>query len=94
MKTLLTGCALFVLMGIAVVACGGHPGGTVGDACSEVGSAEECFDDEICEELSGYGAYCLLLCDDHEDCDAGEQCNGVSGSNEKGCHPADDVDEE
>ncbi|NUP04653.1 MAG: hypothetical protein HOW73_01165 [Polyangiaceae bacterium] len=76
-------------------ACGGDPGGSVGDPCETTGTSDECSEDEVCDTLEGEFAgetWCLRLCDDHEDCEAGELCNGVSDSNLKGCHPADDVE--
>lgn len=92
MKNLRFGLASLTIAAALFVACGGHPGGSVGDPCSVVGSSEECLEDEICDDLTDYGPHCLLLCEDHEDCDAGEQCNGVSGNNQKGCHPAEVVE--
>jgi len=73
-----------------VVACGGHPGGTVGEICDDPGSARECESDEICDDVDGGGAYCLLLCNDHQDCASSERCNGVTNSSAKACHPSDD----
>ena len=83
------------LSAVTVFACGSHPGGTVGDPCDEIGSSGECESGEICDDLgSGEGAYCLKKCEDHVDCDPGESCNGISGSNEKGCHPKDSSDDD
>lgn len=73
---------------LALLACGDdHPGGTVGAACSNVGSSDECEGGEVCEAIADGDAYCLLLCDDQAECDATERCNGLSGDSGKACHP-------
>ena len=75
----------------ALAACGrgNHPGGTVGDECFDVGSSDECFPDEICDEVQNRfnGPYCLFRCGKDKDCAEFEECNGVSGDNGKACHP-------
>ena len=78
-----------LLLSTLFVACGDHPGGSVGDICQTAGETVECEDNEICDTLDDFGPYCLRQCSEHEDCEGGEQCNGVSGSNIKGCHPAE-----
>ena len=90
------GSSLFALAS-GLAACGGdHPGGSVGDACSDIGTSDECAADEICDSVSGFGdgAYCLRSCEDQDECEAGENCNGISGSSGKACHPSDDADGE
>ncbi len=87
--------ALSVILGVGAFAwsaCGGHPGGTVGDPCSDIGSSSECFDDEICDDTYA-GPYCLRECSDHGDCDPDERCNGTSGQSQKTCHPQDPDDD-
>lgn len=85
---------LFLFGAAALVACGDHPGGTVGAACSDVGSADECEPGEVCDEIDGGEAYCLLRCGDHSDCDPNERCNGVSKDSGKACHPQDADDDD
>jgi hypothetical protein len=82
---------LFAALGLSA-GCGSHPGGTVGAACSDIGSSDECASDEVCDAIEGGDTYCLLRCSDHADCDAAERCNGVSGDSGKACHPKDDDD--
>lgn len=86
------GIALALSAGAALVACDGHPGGTVGDPCSDVGSGSECRSNEICDSIDDGSSYCLQLCSDHDDCASGERCNGVSGNDVKACHPEGDED--
>lgn len=78
---------------VGLVACGNDPGGTVGDACTETGSAAECGDGELCGGLSGFDseAYCLKICTTDDDCDAGEKCSGTSGGSGQTCQPDDDA---
>jgi hypothetical protein len=78
---------LLVFASAALIACGGHPGGTVGEICDDPGSTRDCEADEICDDISDGGTYCLLLCSAHEDCASSERCNGVTGSSAKACHP-------
>lgn len=77
----------------AFVACGGHPGGTVGSPCYDLGDKDpDCYADEICDDIEGGDRYCLRRCDDQNDCDAYEACNG-SKKGGKSCHPHfDDCD--
>jgi len=81
-------CVLLI-GGTFLAGCGGHPGGTVGDACSLTGSSEECLADEICEDVEEEfgGPFCLARCEEQSDCAELEACNGVSGDNGKACHP-------
>jgi hypothetical protein len=88
------GLALAVFLSAALVACGGHPGGTVGDSCGDPGSSSECQNDEICDNTDDGGTYCLRICTDHIDCAENERCNGVTGSSRKACHPQADLEEE
>ncbi len=88
--------SIFAMFG-TVAACGfDHPGGSVGSSCSNTGTNEGCAENEICDSVEGFGedAYCLLVCDDQSDCEAGENCNGVSGASGKGCHPVDDGEDD
>lgn len=79
--------ALGLFSAAAAVACGGHPGGTVGDWCDDRGSSRECYRDEVCDDIEDGSRYCLLICNDHHDCAGGEHCHGVAGTNLKACHP-------
>jgi hypothetical protein len=69
-------------------ACGGE--GEVGETCDTSGSEDECVEGAICDSADDDAAVCLALCEEQEDCSADEDCNGVSGSNLKACHPKDD----
>jgi hypothetical protein len=85
--------AIALFSAAAFVACAGHPGGTVGSPCYDLGDNDpDCYPDEICEEIEGGERYCLRKCNDHVDCDAAERCNG-SKKGPKSCHPHyDDYD--
>ncbi len=86
----LRSAALALFTSAAFVACGSHPGGSVGDPCDSAGSSAECLSDEICDDIYDGGRYCLFICSDHVDCAGGERCNGVTGSDLKACHPEGD----
>jgi hypothetical protein len=69
-----------------LIGCGGE--GEIGDECDESGQTEdECVDGAICTNESDDANTCRKLCTEQEDCDAGENCNGISGSNLKSCQP-------
>ena len=70
---------------LAAVGCGK---GDVGDSCDDEGKQDECVDGAICTNESD-GAACRALCEEQEDCPAGEACNGVSNTNLKSCQPDD-----
>lgn len=76
------------ISGLLAAACGGE--GEVGEACDTSGSQDECVEGAICDSGDGEGAVCLAICEVQEDCAADEDCNGVSGSSIKACHPKDD----
>lgn len=91
LRTVATSLGLLSFLALAS-ACGDHPGGSVGDACTDIGTPGEdagCAEDEICDSVSGFGddAYCLRECTDQADCEENEDCNGISGSSGKACHP-------
>lgn len=67
-----------------MLACGGAE---IGEACDEVGSADECVDGALCTNEDGDKAACRLRCDEQEDCSSGQDCNGVSNSSAKTCQP-------
>jgi hypothetical protein len=73
--------------GLLAAACGGE--GEVGESCDTSGSQDECVEGAICDSGDGDAAVCLAICEVQEDCPADEDCNGVSGSNVKACHPKD-----
>jgi hypothetical protein len=66
--------------------CGGEA--AQGEACDEAGGeADVCEEGSVCgkrddadEEL-----VCLKVCTDDADCASDEGCNGVEGTNVKGC---------
>ncbi len=68
---------------LALPGCGG--GGAVGDACDAPGDSTDACDGGICGDNGAGELECLVICDEHEDCADGESCNGVEGSNMKGC---------
>jgi hypothetical protein len=83
MRILIVGlCAIAALVG-----CGEE--GFVGASCETAGSTEQCGDGLVCDQIDNE-TLCLALCDKQEDCGADEDCNGVSKSNLKACHPKED----
>lgn len=82
LNTLLLALSLAVM---SLVACGGE--GALGDACGESGADGECEDGAVCGKESDDSdeLVCLKVCNDQDDCDSGEDCNGVDGTNVKGC---------
>lgn len=78
----------------AFVACGGgSPGGSVGDACNEIGDNDPaCLADEICETIQDGERFCLFICEEQSDCDVNEDCNGTSKGSTKACHPKFECD--
>jgi hypothetical protein len=63
--------------------------GAVGEECEEEGKVDgECEDNAVCAKRSDNGALtCLKQCTEQAQCGANEDCNGVSGTNIKGCNP-------
>jgi len=77
-----------LLLIVGVASCSGGAG--IGDTCLSTGTTDECVAEAICtDEDSGDGSRCRKICTEHSDCDAGENCNGVSGSSTKSCQPKD-----
>lgn len=72
------------LAALLVAACGA----SVGSACNEEGKIEgQCPSDGICGKNKQDQLVCLKICTDGAQCPAGEECNGVSKTNLKGCRP-------
>ena len=73
------GTVLFV----GLFACGGAD---IGEECSEEGKADsECVDEGVCGRDKAGSLVCLKQCTNQAECGAGEECNGISGTNLKGC---------
>ena len=71
----------------SVAGCGGVA--AVGEACEVAGSTDdECEENAICGDDGSGALACLVICVEQTDCASGEECNGVSGSNIKGCRTA------
>lgn len=72
------------LIALTAVACGGES--KLGEECDEVGKTEDvCESGGICGKRSDGALACLKLCTDDAQCAATEECNGVEGTNQKGC---------
>src|SRR5690242_6449035 len=69
---------------VGLFACGAA---TIGDPCEMPGSTEECVEDAVCDTLKDGEVLCLLICQEQADCPSDFDCNGVSGSSLKACHP-------
>ena len=69
--------------------CGGE--GALGEECGEEGIQDgECEDGAVCGKPDdGDALACLKVCDEQADCSDDQECNGVSGSDVKGCRPKD-----
>jgi hypothetical protein len=76
-----------VLLMLALAACGGES--ELGEECGAEGEDGECVDGGVCGPTKGDDEgdvlQCLVVCQEQEDCKADEECNGVSGTNIKGC---------
>lgn len=57
----------------------------IGETCSREGDQAECPRDGICGKDSTGGIECLLVCSVKEDCPSNQDCNGVEGTDIKGC---------
>lgn len=68
--------------------CGGVA--AVGEACDVEGQLDQCEDGAICGK-SATAIQCLKVCTSSTDCAADFECNGVSGSNVKGCRLKDTI---
>ena len=81
MKTLLvTFAAAFAF----VLACSGES--KTGEECDEPGKTEDvCESGSVCGMQTGGATICLKQCTDDSNCGATEACNGVEGTNIKGC---------
>lgn len=74
--------ALFLAL-FVVAACSGE--GSIGDECEEQGKVDgECDDGAVCGTNKDGKVVCLKQCKDDAEC-APLGCNGVSGTNIKGC---------
>jgi hypothetical protein len=80
---------LLLALGYAFVACGGEA--AIGEACDTSGSTEECEEGAVCDTVTDEDIVCLKQCLEQEDCTDDEECNGVSGTNLKACHPKDET---
>jgi hypothetical protein len=80
LRTLLVSAML--LLSLALFACGTEVGGK----CDVPGS-DECVDGAMCTNESDDSATCLPICEEHEDCDEGESCRGVSNTSINTCQP-------
>jgi len=64
------------------------PGGYCTQSCPTPGSFDGCPEESICDDVSGIGNTCVLICKTSSDCGRSDlECNGVSSSNIKGCKP-------
>ena len=70
----------------ALVAVGCSGKSKLGEACDAPGKTEgECESGGICGKDTNGAVMCLKICKEQTDCSAAEECNGVDGSNVKGC---------
>ncbi len=73
---------LFALTFALCLACSG--GADIGQACDNVGSADECVTNAICTDEPG-GNVCAEICREDTDCPASQFCDSVPGSSEDTC---------
>ncbi|MEJ7732469.1 MAG: hypothetical protein WKG00_25100 [Polyangiaceae bacterium] len=79
-----------VLLLLALAGCGGES--ELGEECGAEGEDGECVDGGVCGQTKGDEAdvlECLVVCEEQADCKADEECNGVNGTNVKGCRGVD-----
>ena len=70
--------------GLLLGGCGGES--ALGEECGESGVDGECEDGAVCGKYDDTGdLLCLRICNDQDDCASDEDCNGVDGTNIKGC---------
>lgn len=83
--------AIFVTVAAAftlVLACSGES--KLGEECDEPGKTEDvCESGGVCGKQTGGAVICLKQCTDDTNCAATENCNGVEGTNVKGCRLKD-----
>lgn len=74
-----------ILVGLATLAgCGG--GAELGEACPSAGATDEtCKEGGVCGDDGAGTLLCLKICTDKSECSSGQDCNGIAGSNLKGC---------
>jgi hypothetical protein len=78
-------CAALLVGASALFACGGEA--DLGGGCDTRGSVDECVEGGICDADDSGTPVCLEICDSQDDCSEGYECNGVSDSSTKACHP-------
>ncbi len=86
MKSFAMLLASFLAASALVTACSGEA--DLGESCDVSGKTDgECTSGGICgKPADGATAFaCLQICGKDEDCPTGRSCNGVDGSNLKGC---------
>jgi hypothetical protein len=78
----------WLLLTVALVSPFAGCEGSVGDDCDEEGKVDgECEDNAVCGKSKNDALVCLKQCLTQADCAQTEDCNGVAGSNIKGCRP-------
>jgi hypothetical protein len=71
---------------LAPSACSGES--KLGEECDESGKTEDvCESGSVCGSTTTGALICLKVCVDQTNCAATEDCNGVEGTNVKGCKP-------
>jgi hypothetical protein len=78
----------FVILAVGLVsasiACSGES--KVGEECDEAGKTEDvCESGSVCGKNTGDALVCLKTCTEQAQCGADQECNGVEGTNIKGC---------
>lgn len=67
-----------------IVACSSES--KLGEACDESGKTEgECEAGGVCGKDGNGAITCLKVCTEQANCGAERECNGVEGTNVKGC---------
>jgi hypothetical protein len=76
-----------VLVAMWLGGCGG--GAALGEDCDAAGATDdECEEGGVCGDDGSGALVCLTMCVEHTDCASGQDCNGVEGTNIKGCRTA------
>jgi hypothetical protein len=83
LRRILSACLIVVAGGALAIACGEAD---IGEQCEELGKQDgECEEGGICGKDTDGAVRCLRICFENDQCPPGTECNGVEGTNYKGC---------
>ena len=74
---------VLALLSLLTLACSGES--ALGEECDAQGEDGECEDGAVCGKETTGALVCLKACKEQTVCPSGKVCNGVEGTNIKGC---------